>query len=587
MKINGWLQPPVRGVLDWCVAVLVFWGVPVQAQFSVLHEFDGVGGKAPFGSFVEGPGGLYGVTCRGGAFNYGIIYRYDPIAPEFQVLHSFDGTSGRFPYNSLIVDEQTVYGVTRSGGSSNAGVLYSLELVTLEYRVLHHFVSGDDDGAYPYTAPVVHAGELYGLAFQGGASGMGCIYRYDLDARAFAVLFSFDAESGKNPFGAMTLIDNWFYGMTSDYLDPERYGTIFRIRPDGSGYQTLHRFGGGSLGGYPYDSLVFDGATMLYGTTLGSYSDLSDEGVVFRYNIGTGQYEVLHDFAVQRGDGAKPNGNPVLSPDGTELYCLTHGTQVWGTLDDSREPGTLVAMNVDGSDFKVLHTFSGGYEGDVPTRTPLLRGNTVCGVCVTGGAPQTSTHFYWEARGYGLMWKQNLPSTPTAARIATFGARRTPDGCVSIVWRTLVEAGIQGYYLDRSEDGVRWRRICDFLIPANDTSGVGGEYAFVDTVDGLRDATLYRVLSVELDGSVKTLATTRIESSPRIRLSGGNGFIELIIQGRPRQAVRWETSSGPGETAWESLGTPGVVDLEGFSRLRVSVHRDEPVRVYRAVLDGH
>jgi uncharacterized repeat protein (TIGR03803 family) len=37
------------------------------------------------------------------------------------------------------------------------------------------------------------------------------------------------------------------------------YGTVFKIMPDGSGYQNLFNFNGGLNGSNPFGSLVFDG----------------------------------------------------------------------------------------------------------------------------------------------------------------------------------------------------------------------------------------------------------------------------------------------------------------------------------------
>ena len=70
----------------------------------------------------------------------------------------------------------------------------------------------------------------------------------------------------------------------------------------------LHRFGGGSDGGFPYDGLVQDPATgTIYGTTYGD-TMLGDFGTVFGYTPDTFHTrwdETLHySFTGEEGNGA-------------------------------------------------------------------------------------------------------------------------------------------------------------------------------------------------------------------------------------------------------------------------------------------
>ncbi|HEX7413866.1 MAG TPA: choice-of-anchor tandem repeat GloVer-containing protein [Bacteroidia bacterium] len=95
------------------------------------------------------------------------------------------------------------------------------------------------------------------------------------------------------------------------------YGTLFKIKPDGTGYAIMVNFSGTAIGGKPWGSLIYDG-TFLYGMTAGGGA--YNYGTAFRIKPdGTG-YLKLHDFG-NSTDGSIPYG--VLYYDGTYLYGMT------------------------------------------------------------------------------------------------------------------------------------------------------------------------------------------------------------------------------------------------------------------------
>lgn len=378
-----------------------------------LHQFNGTQGREPYGSVLRGPDDwLYGTTVRGGVNNGGVLFKMRRDGGEYRVLHEFAPRSapegGRRPFNGLTFVGNQIYGVTVDGGEyssgrDDGGVLYRIGLDGTGYEIVHHFGDGQD-GKAPYTAPVLAGNALYGMTFGGGSGGLGTIYRLDLSTGQYKTLHHFSANSGAQPFGTLTPVGSWLYGMTSDHLVSERHGTLFRMRLDGSEYEVLHRFDGRNQGGYPYDSLLYDGRSKFYGTTLGYYTDNQDEGVIFSYDLESSQYTVLHDFGQRAGDGAKPNGGLVLAPDGKWLYGVAHGNQIWG----GPEYGTLFKLTTAGTDFAVLYTFAGGELGDTPMRTPLLFNDILYGTTAFGGPSQTD-----RPGGYGTVWAYSIPEPAT------------------------------------------------------------------------------------------------------------------------------------------------------------------------------
>ena len=87
--------------------------------------------------------------------------------------------------------------------------------------------------------------------------------------------------SGWNPHGSLTLSGTTLYGMTLDG-GTDRYGNIFSVGIDGSGFQNLYSFTGGADGGYPYGDLTFSGGTLFGMTSAGGNGvGTNGDGTVF------------------------------------------------------------------------------------------------------------------------------------------------------------------------------------------------------------------------------------------------------------------------------------------------------------------
>ena len=118
-----------------------------------------VNGAWPNGSLTEAFDGvkyqLYGMTESGGK-NYGVIFSFDPAAPEITKLMDFDKQNGRSPYGSLtLASDAKLYGMTHRGGMYDDGVIFSYDpSMKVEpnekYTVLANF--DGKNGALPYAS---------------------------------------------------------------------------------------------------------------------------------------------------------------------------------------------------------------------------------------------------------------------------------------------------------------------------------------------------------------------------------------------------------------------------------------------------
>ena len=115
----------------------------------------------------------------------------------------------------------------------------------------------------------------------GGNYDRGTIFRTKPDGTGYSTLLDFDGSNGSYPYGSLIFDGTFLYGVT-DSGGLYDFGTIFKIKPDGTGYINLLDFDGATNGSYPDGSLISDG-TFLYGMTI--YGGTYNDGVIFKYQI--------------------------------------------------------------------------------------------------------------------------------------------------------------------------------------------------------------------------------------------------------------------------------------------------------------
>jgi len=107
-------------------------------------------------------------------------------------------------------------------------------------------------------------------------------------------------------------------------------GTIFELSPNGGGgwkENVLYRFTGGTDGGFPWSSVVFDTAGNLYGTA--EHGGTNGFGVVFKLSpVGATWTEtVLYNFCSQQNcaDGELPSGATIMDSAGNLYGSVWYG----------------------------------------------------------------------------------------------------------------------------------------------------------------------------------------------------------------------------------------------------------------------
>jgi len=304
----------------------------------ILHFFGDTAndGVQPTGALMAGPdNALYGTTPTTASGGAGTVFKLGRDGSGYQIIHVFTNSpDGATSSTALRLGaDGLIYGTTSAGGTNNAGVMFRLSLNGGFYQIVHQFTTGVNAPQHPLT-PLFQApdGTFYGTTSAGGTNGL---------------------------------------------------GTVFKINPDGSGLQVLHSFAGTPDGSSPNRaSLILAGDGLLYGETpTGGTSNL---GTIFRLAPNGDSYQVVHSFT-NAPDGGTPVGM-TLAGNGS-LYIAT-------AQGGAKAVGALIKMNLDGSGWQVLHSFTNNPDGAVPLSGPMQAGDGALYGATYSGGPSSQGIIY-------------------------------------------------------------------------------------------------------------------------------------------------------------------------------------------------
>jgi gliding motility-associated-like protein len=379
------------------------------SQYTKLLDLTGnPEGRTPSDALFSDGTFLYGTSYYDGTNGLGTIFRILPDGSGYVKLFDFAGiTSGSYPVGSLISDGTFLYGMTEYGGTFDKGTVFKIMPDGTGFAKLLDF-EGFTNGRDPYGSLICDGTFLYGMNTLGGTNNFGTIFKLKTDGTSYLKLLDFAGTSnGKYPQGSLISDGVFLYGMTWRGGTND-LGTIFKITTNGTGYLKLLDFEGTSNGSYPRGSLFSDG-TFLYGMTYrGGTNDL---GTIFKVMTSGSGYNKLLDFngAI---NGSSPRGN--LISDGTFLY----GTTEEGGVNNL---GSVFKLMPDGTNFVKLHDFS-GVNGSFPHGSFIFDGNFLYGTTSYGGV-----------NSFGVVFKYCL--TPIAAPTASVYEQPTcgiPTGSVAV-----------------------------------------------------------------------------------------------------------------------------------------------------------
>ena len=275
---------PLRLLATFLVASSL--SAPLFAQNEqTLYNFSGTDGNSPLSGLVmDAAGNLYGATFVGGAYGDGVIFEVSRDASggwtETVIYNFTGGTDGGTPANGNMIFDAAgnLYGTTVNGGTHNLGTVFELTPSAAGWSesVLYSF-RGIKDGANPYMGLVFDGkGNLYGTTYYGGTYDAGTVFelsRAGSGQWTEKVIHTFNVTNGIYVPGGLAIDGAGnLYGVAQNG-GTYGVGVVYELSPGASGSWTgtiLHEFTGANDGGYPYaERLLLDSSGNLYGTTQG------------------------------------------------------------------------------------------------------------------------------------------------------------------------------------------------------------------------------------------------------------------------------------------------------------------------------
>jgi uncharacterized repeat protein (TIGR03803 family) len=347
-----------------------------------LRDFKSATGFQSDATPIIAGGVIYGTTSRGGKFDDGTVYAFNPSTSAFKLLYAFEGgTDGDAPTGALTALGGLLYGATTEGGTApcstqTSGTIFAVNATSGSENVLYTF-QGAADGSFPNGGMVASGGILYGTTFYGGTGatcadpGYGTIFQIDLATNVKTTLYSFQGGiDGSYPSGGLVLVNGVLYGTTSTCETSGGQpcaGTVFAYTISSGVEAPVHQFNCCSDGESPLAGVTAQSG-ILYGTT--HDGGTHGAGIVFALDPATNAYTILHNFGAT-GDAAGPWFGSLIDNNGT-LY----GTTKFGGASDN---GTIFSFDIGTKKETVLHSFKSNTLGDNPVAGLAFDGTTYYG----------------------------------------------------------------------------------------------------------------------------------------------------------------------------------------------------------------
>ena len=351
----------IRGVAGIFLCAFAAFTAVGQDAWSVsrVHSFGNAALSANYAScglILAKDGKLYGTANAGGPRGGGIVFRVNRDGRGYEIIHDFSSQSadegGSGPAGNVMeASDGKLYGVTTAQGARGGGTIFRLNRDGTNFEVLHAFGREDhSDGQTPQDKLIEGAdGKLYGVTQYGGSFEAGTVYRINKDGSNFQLLHEFNYESTNGYWPESALLwgsDGVLYGTLAEGEEEEDLGKIFKINPDGSGFEVIHDFKLNPRDGvHPLWGLVEGRDGALYGSTL-TGGPLKD-GMIFKLRKDGSHYQILHSFAQIRFSLGKPYGPLLVAPDGTLFGVTRYGGR---PLDG----GTVYTIGRTGEDLRVI-----------------------------------------------------------------------------------------------------------------------------------------------------------------------------------------------------------------------------------------
>ena len=378
-SIDWWMTLAAAAV----ATLMIIAATQVHAQtFTVLHSFTGrADGSSPSaGVTIDRAGNLYGTATYGGNGQAGTVFKLSRLGSGWVLypLYTFQGApwvNGAYPLARVVFGpDGSLYGTNSAGGQYGFGTVFNLRPPVSSCRasfcpwtetVLYRF-TGHADGGSPQYGDLAFdpAGNLYGTAAAGGlqncSGSCGVVFRlaHLNGGWTESAIYSFTGETdGFLPYNSVVFDHAGNLYGTTYAGGANSSGTVYQLTLSGSGWQktTLTDFTGEQ--GFPFGGVALDAQGNVYGATIPG-------GTAFELQPANGSwsFNLLHTFTGYAG----PSDSLTMDAAGN-LYGTSEA-------DGLYQEGTVFKLTPSdgGWTYTDLHDFTGGSDGAFPVGSVTL-----------------------------------------------------------------------------------------------------------------------------------------------------------------------------------------------------------------------
>jgi len=202
---------------------------------SVLVNFNDTNGSFATGGLLQATNGLiYGTNILGGSTDYGVLFSYNLLNGTLAVLLNFNGPNGIYPSGDrrglFQSSSGLLYGLTHKGGTYNYGLMYCYNINTGQDSILLNFSTFNTLGNNPASVGFeqIASGILFTPIDSGGAYGFGTILSYDPSNGNVVKLLDFNDTNGATPSNDLLVIEK----QTEQGINTVQHKNISNLYPN-------------------------------------------------------------------------------------------------------------------------------------------------------------------------------------------------------------------------------------------------------------------------------------------------------------------------------------------------------------------
>lgn len=319
------------------ILILLLFNFSLNAQYSLIKEFntniDNIIGGWPTNDVFQDNDWLYTTTDNS-------LVKFKSDGTQFQKVTSI-GCAIRA---TMIIKDSFYYYV------SKMNTLNKYNKYTKVVSVVYTFDDFANKCGSNSMGYIAFDGTFFYITLsEGGVHYMGTLIKIKPDGTGYQKLFDFQNSTGGTPFGGVILDSGYLYGMTRTAGNIDVGGSIYRIKTDGTSFDTLKTFY--YLDGrYPHGKLLLH-KNNLYGMTRNDGP--KSGGTLFKIDKNGQNYQILFIFDIDSNHGTDPLTELIAY--GNKFYGMTYAG---GMFSPGSIGGTLFSIHIDGTNYKVLHHFN-------------------------------------------------------------------------------------------------------------------------------------------------------------------------------------------------------------------------------------